>query len=333
MESIDPLAPYSYRFGGLVVDSIVPIGLLPVADQESAVPTSPRIIVKTSDQPIVPEGEFVYTWTGRQDLLLYKIPAAWVFRYSSGIEFRIDHDGSTITCFPGPSGWSSEVTEMLVRRILPRVIVLQNRHVIHGASLTTPFGGILLCGPSRAGKSTLAASLSQNFGWGLLDDDTSIMTEHAPKGGSTSFILHSAALRASLWQDSLEALSENIIHSEEMAVTDGKYRCELPNTVAVEDQELAAIYLVDSYASGNALTDEVTLDTLSPQDATALLVRHQVRFYPSDAEAEMQRLTSFSKMVRNVWTRALRYPRSYDRLQEVCNLIREDMTTSTHACK
>jgi len=47
-------------------------------------------------------------------------------------------------------------------------------------------------------------------------------------------------------------------------------------------------------------------------------------FTPSDAEAEMQRLTSFSKMVRKCMDQRRCVIRGrYDRLQDVCNLIRE----------
>jgi len=325
IESMQPASRYLYRFGGVVIDSCVPIGLLSLADDEPQESYTPRINVKISSQPLLPVGEFVYSWPGRQDLYLYKISDAWVFRYSTGIEFGIDDDGSIITCFTGTDGFSQVTSEMLVRRILPRVIALQDRQVIHAASLATPNGGILLCGQSHAGKSTLAASLSHNLGWGLMDDDTSILTVHGQSEDSYRFKLHSVAARVGLWPDSHQALSAAMIYSEEMSAVDGKYRCEFPNQIECEGQELKAIYQLDSYSLDDNPTGEILIESLSPQDATALLVRHQVRFYPSDAAAEMNRFTSLAKMARSVLNRTLRYPRSYDRLREVCLRLEKDM--------
>jgi hypothetical protein len=329
MASIEPVILYSYRYGGLLVDSCVQIGLLTVADDELDADSLPRIKIEISDRPILSDGEFVYTWSGQQDLFLYKLPHAWVFRYSSGIEFGTDEDGSVITCYTGSDGWSPTVTEMLVRRILPRVIAIQDRNVVHAASLTTPYGGILLCGSSHAGKSTLATSLSQKFGWGLLDDDTSILTEHPEKDGQTWFRLHPVAARAGLWPDSVAALSDVIIHAELMSSTDGKYRCELPNELDVEGQKLSVVYRLDSYSGDNGKQD-IKIESVSRPDATALLVKHRVRFYPSDAEAEMERFTSLARMAHGVPARAVSYPKVYDKLSDVCDSIHEDLRRLAH---
>jgi hypothetical protein len=47
---------------------------------------------------------------------------------------------------------------------------------LHVAALKTPTGVVLIGGTSGAGKSTLSQQLSREFGWQILDDDTSMAT-------------------------------------------------------------------------------------------------------------------------------------------------------------
>ncbi|HZS48870.1 MAG TPA: hypothetical protein VFC63_27605 [Blastocatellia bacterium] len=331
-KSILPPGRCRHWFGGLIIDSDVRIDLLPNADFDFIPAGAPRIKFRIATHSIFSGGELAYTWRGRQDLSLYKTTDDWVFRYHAGTEFRTNSTGSDITCYPGLAGWSPAIMELLVRRILPRVIVLQNRQVIHGASLTTPYGGILVCGRSHAGKSTLAASLAQNLSWGLLDDDTSVLTEHVGPDGNY-FKLHPAAERASLWSDSLAALSPGIVHSEPMHVADGKYRCEVSCKPEREGQRLSAIYRLEM--NNNISEQEIVVDSLSPQDAMATLVGQQVRFNPTDPAAEAKRLAALARITGSVPIRTLTYQKVYERLPDICDRIREDLATvSTQlACK
>jgi len=324
METIENTAPFFYRFGGAVVESWVNISLLPNA-KKSAHRYPSKITFKISDRPVLSDGELVHTWPGRYGLSLYRLSDAWVFNSPTGIQFKADTNGSAITCFASTHGWSAVAIELLVRRILPRVILLQNRQVLHGAALATPHQGILLFGQSHAGKSTLAASLSQIPGWVLLDDDTAVLTEQL-KDGNSSFDIHSAAARACLWADSREALSASIVRAETLTVYDGKYRCEMPSNHEVECQQLRAIYHL-APCQDDGKSSAITIESLSAQEAATLLVKHQVRFNPTDAAAEAKRLASLARLVSTVPVRALTYPRVYGRLPEVCERIGEDLSS------
>src|SRR4030095_4089478 len=107
MDSINAEKHYSYQFGGLIIESSMRIGALLSATEEAVSSNdSSRISIQISDRPLLSAGALVYTWGGRYELSLWKLPDAWIFRTPAGAEFVADLEGSTIKCFTGPGGWS-----------------------------------------------------------------------------------------------------------------------------------------------------------------------------------------------------------------------------------
>jgi hypothetical protein len=78
-------------------------------------------------------------------------------------------DGHRVICMPGRR--PAEVWQrLLIAQVLPFAALLRGLEVLHASAVVTGCGGVVLSGPSRAGKTTLALELCRR-GAGFLADD------------------------------------------------------------------------------------------------------------------------------------------------------------------
>ena len=110
------------------------------------------LMVQLADRPLGDELQLLYRWTGRFGVALHSRQKEWVFTTNSGAAFVVDQAGRTVTCHGRASDWAGATAEAFVRRVLPRIVQLQGRTVLHAAALDTGAGVVLLCGHSGAGK-------------------------------------------------------------------------------------------------------------------------------------------------------------------------------------
>ncbi len=257
---------------------------------------------------------FRFRWPGRYGLELYEAGNEWVFTTASGAEFTVDYGGRTVACHFDASSWLGVASEAFIRRVLPRIVQLRARTVLHAAALDTGAGVVLLCGDSGAGKSTLAASLNQQLGWDILSDDMAVLEER-----SEAFQVHPAGNAVSLWADSQAALAGGFQQVEPLAVHDGKFRCQPPPSSRSTGQPLQAIYHLAAPEPDRDPAVRVT--GLSPMQRLALLARQTIRFNPADRLAEARTFQGLGRLDRRVQVRALHYPRSYAALSQVAGLL------------
>jgi hypothetical protein len=84
--------------------------------------------------------------------------------------YRFGLDGSAVTAIPDPSAGSELVISGYERTVLPMVVQLAGREVLHASAVLTGQGVVAFCGVSTTGKSTIAHAFSQR-GYGLWADD------------------------------------------------------------------------------------------------------------------------------------------------------------------
>lgn len=86
--------------------------------------------------------------------------------------------GSTITLLPLTTANPFDVRLYVLGTCFGVLLLQRNILPLHGCAVATPRGGIIICGDSGIGKSTLAAALGQK-GYGIISDDVcAIVQKH-----------------------------------------------------------------------------------------------------------------------------------------------------------
>lgn len=283
------------RFGGLSLDSDRPVPGLPFG-----APLRDRLILEHA--PVsVPEGQDpVHRWSGDLALALFRAPDGWCFHSAEGHAFHLDGTAARLRCGPHPAAH-----EMLVRQVLPRVLHLRGRFVLHGSAVATPAGALAILGPSGAGKSTLAAALRHHLGWPLLADDALVL-----ELGDGPPLLHPTSSRARLWTDSAARLAAGVTASRPLPRRPGKLECDLAGPAELEARPLHRVLVLD-LESGES----------SSARAVVQLLQHQVRFNPADPAAAPRQLAQAARLASRVPVESLCLPRDLGRLPEVARTL------------
>ena len=174
-----------YRLFDRILESPLEISLL----QEMKVVAAgrrPPVSLRLSSLPIIPEGEV--SFGGEEWPLTYYSGsrADYADFHGTGQIAAIDKSGTEVTVHPraetsdslSPES-SRRVVDSLVTTVFSRIPILWGTPPIHGATLRSPQGTILLLGESGHGKSTLSQILQRDYSWLILDDDTATLQTDA----------------------------------------------------------------------------------------------------------------------------------------------------------
>lgn len=206
--------------------------------------------------------------------------------------FTISADGSAVTqTEAAPEATEDVIVETALGPALILALALQGTYCLHGAAATYAGRAVAIAGESGRGKSTLAAFLGEQGGedWRPLADDV------------LPFELGAAGVDA-------------LPHFPQLKLPPDQQ----PALGQPERLPLAALYVLAEPA------DEVSLEPLSLRDAAAALVRHTVasRLFAPDLLA--RHLQFCGEAARRMKVRRLYYPRRWEALPAVRDLIAED---------
>jgi len=236
-----------------------------------------------------------------------------VYRFPArGLAFGIDPSGETVRVESSTEN-RQLVGEFLVRRVLPRVMDLHGRLLIHGATVAiagragAEGGAIAIIGRSRTGKSTLAAALCRRGAFQLMGDD-SVMLERC----DTEWRVHASSRDGSLRPDSAAVLG-NGLESQMLVTSADKVRHRSGEAVH-GTRRLCALYILDDASVPR-------IEALSRYEAVRHAIQHVIRFNPGDWAAEAVRLARIHELVQHVPVARLAYPRIYERLDDVCDVL------------
>lgn len=267
-------------------------------------------------------------WPGRYGLRLAEASGGWLFSTSQHGYFAIPKDGRSVYCIPGGTfgGINSQMPvtvpdglcQVLMRRILPRVLQLHGRLGLHGASITTEEGdALLLLGSSGAGKSTLSVALHHQLGWDVLSDDISLVDIRQPP-----YHCFPVVKGASLWPDSLATLASGPQRSRLLPGHSGKFwRPPDRESIHLSAPVKAVVFLEKGDSNGN----NICCETLTAGQGLRLAMQQSIRFNPRDNLALPDLMAQVSRLCQSVPTILLNYPRRYDLLPNVAASLQREL--------
>ncbi len=258
---------------------------------------------------------------GRVWLLLAVREGRTFLRLLGQADFLICPGEKAVYCYAQADTPLESVRHALLNLVVPLVLSLRDRLILHGSAVATPRGeAVAFLGPSRSGKSTLAASFSVD-GWRLLADDSFLLRE---ENGQLWVKPSYPGLR--LWPEAVAGLLGEGIDLPRLMPSATKYRVDSaegrfafsPGTVP-----LRRAYLLSGPDA--AQPGPCSLRPLFPREALLLLARSAIRLDLRQPERMKAGFESYAQGARRPIFRQLSYRREFPFLSEVRRTILEDV--------
>jgi hypothetical protein len=309
LRSGDVFLSFAYRFAGVEIDSEVAISDLRFSSMRTST-LGDLLSIRQEQGPPPNADHIVFAWPGRYGARLGTIDDDWMITSRLDGAFRIDPAYRTLRIYS-----ERACIDVLVRRILPRLMVARGAMTIHAAAVATQGSGILLLGASGAGKSTTTAALAAMPGWDLFSDDLSTIWEGSPPQ------LAPSASGVCLWQPSVAGLALDPARCTAMPGYDGKFRFEPEAPPVITPVPLRAFVFL-------AQDPECRAPTLTPMiraNAFIRAIRQLNLFNPADAEQHEQAIARLSRIAAGLPMLRLSYPPRYDVFPAIADLLTEQV--------
>lgn len=302
-----------YSFGGLRVRSSIELpSLVPAGEGDRG--WAGQLDLRVEAGSPVAHDAVGYEWRNGYRLRIGEAGGRWLIRSRFDGSFLIDRDGRAMTLVVDAMPPDPAAIEILLRRVLTRVPMLQGAIAVHAASLVQDGGGMLLIGRSGAGKSTLCAALTVQAGWQILGDDTALLWSPSEP------MLGAGAKTVCLWPESRDGLDLSPDDSIPLASATGKGRSPVVAGDPPPLVPLRALVFLDRRAD----VAEPRLERLEIAEAMALAVPQIIHFNPSGASVQerVHAVSGLRDVLRNRPAWRLVYPSDYAALPRVEALLR-----------
>jgi hypothetical protein len=261
----------------------------------------------------LPDGE---PWTARA-----RTPDGYFLSFHNLADFVVDREGRHITCVARHAASDLIMRTLLLDHVIPPVIALRGRYVLHAAAVRTGAGVCVFAGDSGAGKSTTAAQLAA-VGGDFLTDDCLVIEEQS--GAVMAWASHpSLKLRA----DAIQFLKPGC-NSRPVAEYTSKRRVaasSLGAAFALEPLPVARIYFLTRGDDDVSATTEPHIERLPPHAAFMKLIKHSIRLDSVD-RAMLEREFQFThSVVNSVPAALLSLPNDLSSLRLVHDAIAADL--------
>jgi hypothetical protein len=188
----------------------------PLPELQPATGQPPDFIFRLSnpDQWEQEGWEWFREWRGPGEdvwLSFFRRPSAYLLRFPDLADFRVSADGKDIQACPAPDTPPETLRHLLLDQVVPLVLGLSGRLVLHASAVAVEGRVIAFAGQSGSGKSTLAASFVQH-GAALIADDCLLLEERDTGLAATASY---PGLR--LWPETAEALFSGTVPQSEVA--------------------------------------------------------------------------------------------------------------------
>jgi hypothetical protein len=223
------------------------------------------------------------------------------------VRFRFRPGSMVVTAYPALEATSEEVMDAYYSAVLPMVVqIVLHGQSLHASAVVTPEGQIVaLCGPSQAGKTTIAVALSRR-GCGLWADDT-VAFEVRADGVTALRLPFELNLRepSAAYFDAL---------TEDATLRANGYPPEWTRA------RLGAFCVLERLeeSQGSPLVER-----LSPREALIALLGQSFRFKPQRHEEKRRMMYDYLEAVAQLPVFRLRYGAGFDTLPAVIDAVEE----------
>jgi hypothetical protein len=209
--------------------------------------------------------------------------------------------------FPA-SSWQA-VDHFLLDQVIPRILAHEGHLVLHAGLVAAPKSGLIVCGPSGRGKSTLVASL-QRAGYELHGDDALVVDKRgAPFLGKAVY----PSLR--VLPDTLERVFPEGTGVRSIAHYSDKLQVSLPldQSDPLRAVPLSALLFLPAPPA----EERIALRRMRPAEACMALIENSFALDPTDRDRARDKLELASDLASAVPAFELSYPRDYGLLDDV----------------
>jgi hypothetical protein len=310
-----------FRLGGLLLESALPLDdLVPPLSPPLGVARPDLSISLAPARALEPLIDTIHAVEidGEPSYALARDGAGWRIRTYDEVDFLVDAAGTAVTCLPGADLAPETLAQIFVDRVLPVVHDLRGATVLHASAVALEgVGAGAFVGRRGRGKSTLAAALclpSSGPPLQLLADD-SVVLETSDAGCRA----HPAYAFVRLCQDAAEALDPEQASRPRQTV-----KCRVARPAAASEP-LLCVYVLEPGDGPPAI------EPRRLRDGVAALAEHVQRLDPTDRRRLAGELARLERIARHARVVTLRYPRGFDALPAVCELVRGDLAQSSSA--
>jgi hypothetical protein len=252
----------------------------------------------------------------------------YLLRFIKFADFLVDRAGQHIRCVArDPAVADLTIRALLLDHVIPPVLALRGRYVLHAAAVRTPAGVCVFAGDSGAGKSTIAAQLAAS-GNDFLTDDCLVIDER--DGSMVAWASHpSLKLRG----DAMELLTPGS-DSKPVADYTTKRRVSASSFGApfpLEPLPIARLYFLTRGDDDAAATAQPLIQRLPPHTAFMKLIKHSIRLDSAD-RATLEREFQFTRrLVDAVPAALLSLPDDLSKLRLANDAIAADLALNRSA--
>ena len=198
--------------------------------------------------------------------------------------FRFGRSRGSVVARPHPSVAAGLVEDVYRRAVLPLVLQVRGREVLHASGVRSPRGVVAFCAESGTGKSTLAAALDRRGYPVWADDAIAVDTSSIPvMTARLPFRIHLRPPSVALFRGELPAAE--VAGSESSAAG------------AADRLPLAALCVL---RRTDRVTGAVAIEKLSGPVALAALLSHAYCFSLRNADRKRRMLTHYARMATEV---------------------------------
>jgi len=300
---------FNYHFGGIGITSEIPLTGLREAPADAAFAGAIHVAGGRGPTPVEERSHFV--WPGRFGLRLGEAGGYWLVSVPWGA-FLFDAAAERVRIFGLDGAGQTVLNDILVRRLLPRLVKLKGAATYHAASLARDGKGVLLMGQSGAGKSTMSIGLAGTGRWELLGDDMALLWHNAGKR------IPPAGAEAGVWASSCEGLGLADSDYRPLSGYDGKHLYRQRGVRHATSAPAAGLFFLERAECAGPTAVRCT-----PAEAFRQALTQIIYFNPSGAAAE-ERLTSvqhLNAMLARIPAWTLTYPPSFAAVRDVSGVI------------
>jgi hypothetical protein len=292
-------------------DIEVHVGLRPYTDEEG-LPRSEELTYVSADT----------NEAGEPALRIFKVDQGSFVRlaYEDGTQFWLDRKRENIWATWRPTSSIENAASYLLGPVLGLLLRLRGVVSLHASAVAFGDRGVAFVGAAGAGKSTTAAAFARQ-GFGVLSDDIVALAE-----SDGTFQVMPAYPHLCLWPESVRMFYESPDALPRLVPDWEKRRLDLGEQGTRFESRclpLGAIYLL-----GERRPDPAPyVEALRPQNALLAMVADTYANKILDREMRALEFAVLGRLVTSVPIRRVYPHEDADRLQNLCRVIRQDLSS------